>query len=133
MISSSDNIIQADSILFNDYHNPSSHFPLSPSLPFFRSNNSAEPFQDPCTDMTLQQSLVVCRSVRRIREEIIAHDTISLFIQMEYCGNGSLRDVLQSREEIPLSVRINYFVQVIHMNIVLSFYNSYSYSYSYFY
>ena len=119
LISSSTNhIIQADSILYNDYRNPSippsipSPFPHSPYRPFQNPTNSVDPFIDPCTDLSLQQPLVVCRSVRRIREEMFIHNTVSLFIQMEYCGNGSLRDVLQSREEPPLSTRVNYFIQV---------------------
>ena len=33
------------------------------------------------------------------------------YIQMEFCGDGSLRDVL-NQPNTPLSVRIDYFIQV---------------------
>ena len=129
--STNNNIIQADSILYNDYHNP--HKPLSTS--FTNLPTSVKPFIDPCTDLSLQQPLVVCRSVRRIREEMVVHNSISLFIQMEYCGNGSLRDVLQSREEIPLKTRVNYFVQVrgwmIYLFSLLKLFGSYLVIHSY--
>lgn len=37
---------------------------------------------------------------------------ISLFIQMEYCSDGSLRDVLNDEGSAPLSVRVDFFRQV---------------------
>lgn len=40
-----------------------------------------------------------------------ASRAISLFIQMEYCSDGSLRDVL-NEGSAPLSVRVDFFRQV---------------------
>jgi len=45
------------------------------------------------------------------RCRMIEFPVLIRYIQMEFCGDGSLRDVL-NQPNTPLSVRIDYFIQV---------------------
>ena len=76
-----------ESILYNDYHQQSNNEDL---LAVISTNQMFSP--------------TTSRSVFPL-------NTLSLYIQMEYCSNGSLRDVLH-QYDTPLSIRIEYFRQV---------------------
>ena len=48
-------------------------------------------------------------------------NSVTLYIQMEYCNNGSLRSVLH-QYDLPFSIRMEYFRQVCFLWFSLSFY-----------
>lgn len=88
--------IPEDSILYNDYRraHPDSH-----------QGSHQGSHQDSKEDSREELALVPHDS------SAVAPRAISLFIQMEYCSDGSLRDVL-NEGSVPLSVRIDFFRQV---------------------
>lgn len=83
--------VPPDSILYNDYV----HHTSSTSASGQNSSLYA----------------MVPAEVQAFPRETSEHSSYCLYIQMEYCADGSLRDFL-NRHDAPLSVRLDYFRQV---------------------
>ena len=83
--------VPADSLLYNDYVKQSRYSHISTST---QDGYAMIPFRH-----------------YKTREDESPHSSLCLYIQMEYCSDGSLRDLL-NRQDTPLAVRLDYFTQV---------------------
>ena len=84
--------VPPDSILYNDYVHKT-------------------PINDPSSTLNSGLYAMVPAEIAPVPREESEHSSYCLYIQMEYCADGSLRDFL-NRRDAPLSVRMDYFRQV---------------------
>lgn len=69
------------------------------------------PINDPSSTLDSGLYAMVPAEIAPVPREESEHSSYCLYIQMEYCADGSLRDFL-NRRDAPLSVRMDYFRQV---------------------
>lgn len=69
------------------------------------------PIDDPSSTLNSGLYAMVPAEIAPVPREESEHSSYCLYIQMEYCADGSLRDFL-NRRDAPLSVRMDYFRQV---------------------